>query len=238
MRASALCITATFLCGPTIVDQNPLKPVVRLQTKAPKRGAEANVDDRKGVQSVDRAVDILAVIESTVGPMSVADLSKALDSTPSKIHRYLVSLVRCGALRQTGKGAYDLGPATLSLVLSALSRMDTVDRTCAAAEALRNDLGEAVFVAVWGNRGPTIVRYFESFTPMTVEARAGVVLPILTSATGRVFLAWGNEIQLASLLEGEAGDARRIWPLIPKSVRKTHWSLVALKHPSGLHQQS
>ncbi len=192
-------------------NQSDLKPVVKLHRRSVSRELEARVDDRKGVQSVDRAFEILAVIEQSAGAMSVADISQAMDSSPSKIHHYLVSLVRCGALRQTAKGAYDLGPVALGLGLSALSRMDTVDRTCEAAEELRNQLGEAVFVAVWGNRGPTIIRYFEGFKPLTVEARAGLVLPILTSATGRVFLAWGNDKQVVPLVEDEgAANAETI----------------------------
>lgn len=190
------------------MDEQPtLKPVVRLQTKTSPRAEDTSADDRKGVQSVDRAFDILAVIESSAGPMSVGDISHAMNSAPSKIHHYLVSLVRCGALRQTSRGSYDLGPVALGLGLSALSRMDTVDRTCEVAETLRNELGEAVFVAVWGNRGPTIIRYFEGFKPLTVEARAGLVLPILNSATGRVFLAWGNERQVGSLLDQDFSSA-------------------------------
>lgn len=185
--------------------QSDLRPVVKLQNSPAPRGQDVRADDRKGVQSVDRAFEILSVIEDAAGAMSVADISNAMESSPSKIHHYLVSLVRCGALRQTSKGTYDLGPVALGLGLSALSRMDTVDRTCEAAEELRNQIGEAVFVSVWGNRGPTIIRYFEGFKPLTVEARAGLVLPILTSATGRVFLAWGNEKQIAPLIAHEGG---------------------------------
>lgn len=179
----------------------PLKPLVRLRTPAPSPSVELQPGERKGVQSVERAFDILRVVESATGPVGVADIAQALESSPSKVHHYLVSLVRCGALRQTGRGAYDLGATSLGLGLSALSRLDAVDRTCEAAEALRDGIGEAVFVAVWGNRGPTIIRYFEGFRPLTVEARAGLVLPIVTSATGRVFLAWGKDSQVAPLIE-------------------------------------
>ncbi|MEL6793332.1 MAG: IclR family transcriptional regulator [Pseudomonadota bacterium] len=179
---------------------------MRLQSAARSAHAEPSIDERKGVQSVDRAFEILAVLEAATAPMGVAEIASTLDSSPSKIHHYLVSLIRCGVLRQTARGKYDLGPGALSLGLSALSRLDTVERTSEAAEALRDQLGEAVFVAVWGNRGPTIIRYFEGFRPLTVEARAGLVLPVLTSATGRVFLAWGNAAQVEPLAESEASS--------------------------------
>ena len=180
-----------------------LKPIIRLDARSERKTHAPSSDDRKGVQSVERAFEILRMIETAPGPVSVAEIASALASSPSKVHHYLVSLVRCQALRQTGHGAYDLGPAALGLGLSALSRLDTVDRTSEAAKALRDQLGEAVFVAVWGNRGPTIIRYFEGLRTLTVEARAGLVLPIVSSATGRVFLAWGNPAQVEPLAREE-----------------------------------
>jgi DNA-binding IclR family transcriptional regulator len=39
-----------------------------------------------------------------------------------------------------------------------------------------------------GNKGPTIVRIEEPGLPVTVNARVGSVMPLLWSATGRVFL--------------------------------------------------
>lgn len=64
---------------------------------------------------------------------------------------------------------------------------------------LRDQLEETVFLAVWGNRGPTIVRWEEAARPIAVNVRVGSVLPIETSATGRVFAAFlpdaaGNRI--------------------------------------------
>lgn len=202
-----------------VKDSSTLRPIVRLQlhsTATPERtpgptearvasGADKGSPEPKGVQSVERAFEILRVVEANRGSVSVSQVASALDSSPSRVHHYLVSLVRCGALRQTGRGSYDLGPTSLALGLSALSRVDTVERTCELAEGLRDAVGESVFVAVWGNRGPTTVRYFEGYRAITVEARAGLVLPLMTSATGRVFLAWENPANTESLLAQEGG---------------------------------
>lgn len=188
-----------------MTDDPTVKPVARLRVESNAAAQLDNASARKGVQSVERAFEILQIVEAASRPVGVADIAQLLDSSSSKIHHYLVSLVRCGALRRTARGAYDLGPTALGLGLSALSRLDTVDRTCEMAEGLRDETGESVFVTTWGNRGPTIIRYFEGYHPLTVEARAGLVLPLLTSATGRVFLAWGNESQVLPLAKAEGG---------------------------------
>jgi len=188
-------------------DAKPLKLAsARLDLRAASR-AELQVpssDSRKGVQSVDLAFAILQSMEEAHGPLALKALAERLGMAAPKVHHYLVSLVRSGVLRQTPEGTYDLGPFALQLGLSALRRLDPVERGTEQARALRDETGEAVFVAVWGSHGPTIIRYFEGFQTVTVEARAGLVLPLATSATGHVFLTWGHAALFQPVLEAEA----------------------------------
>jgi len=46
-----------------------------------------------------------------------------------------------------------------------------------------------VAVAIWGNFGPTIIRMIEAREPLHVSMRAGTVMSILGTATGRAFAA-------------------------------------------------
>ena len=47
----------------------------------------------------------------------------------------------------------------------------------------------AVALAVWGNFGPTVIRMIEAREPLHVSMRAGTVMSILGTATGRAFAA-------------------------------------------------
>jgi DNA-binding IclR family transcriptional regulator len=64
------------------------------------------------------------------------------------------------------------------------------------------------FIAVMGNKGPTIVRFEEPGLPVTVNVRAGSVLSMLWSATGRAFLGLLDESRVLALAEQELGGAR------------------------------
>jgi DNA-binding IclR family transcriptional regulator len=55
---------------------------------------------------------------------------------------------------------------------------------------LRQALEMTCFIAVMGNKGPTVVRIEEPALPAVLNVRVGSVLPLLWSATGRVFLAY------------------------------------------------
>ena len=55
----------------------------------------------------------------------------------------------------------------------------------------------------WGNRGPTIVRLAEPPGPVNVTLRAGTVLPLTTSATGRAFACFLRSPGLKRIAEEE-----------------------------------
>jgi DNA-binding IclR family transcriptional regulator len=178
-------------------------------------GATVPIDgSRKGIQSVELAFAILEVMHNAPGPMAIKEIAGALNLPLSKIHHYLVSLTRVGVVTQRqASGRYSLGPFALQLGLAAITLLDPSEFAFDAARALRDHTGESTFVSVFGTRGPTIVRYMEGRRPLIVNVKAGLVLPLLTSATGHVFLSWLPEEAWSSVARLERSSlvgARRI----------------------------
>jgi len=161
-----------------------------------------NEDTRKGVQSVENAFSLLQVFTRANGALAIKTIAELSGMPGSKVHHYLVSLVRMGVT----DGRYDLAAVALQMGLTALKRLEPVELAMAAARHLRDETGEATFVSVWGSYGPTIIRYFEGTQPVTVEVKAGNVLPLTSSATGRVYLAWGIEALIEPILTHERID--------------------------------
>jgi DNA-binding IclR family transcriptional regulator len=125
------------------------------------------------------------------GPMMLRDLATAAQMPAAKAHRYLVSFIRKGLVEQNAEsGQYDLGGFALRLGLASLARLDAVRLGTPMLAVLRDRIDETVAMAVWGNHGATIVRWEEARRPVTVNLRTGGVLPLLTSATGRVFASF------------------------------------------------
>lgn len=165
---------------------------------------DATPDNRQGIQSVEVGIQILRALADGGRPMKLRDIASAAGMFPSKAHRYLVSYIRTGLVEQDPEsGLYDLGPYALQFSLSCVSRLDPVRRASSALAELSAQLDETVALAVWGNCGPTIIRWEESPRPVTVTVRTGSVMPLLTSATGRVFAAFLPEAMTGRLLEAE-----------------------------------
>jgi DNA-binding IclR family transcriptional regulator len=146
--------------------------------------------DRRGIGAVDIAVAVLRAFAAAPGPLSLTEVSAATGLSPSRLHRYLASLVDQGLLAQRERSAkYDLGPFAAALGLAALGRSDFVNAAAAALPALVDRVGSTALLAVWGAGGPTVVRWERGRDHVVTALGLGTVLPLLTSATGRVFLA-------------------------------------------------
>jgi DNA-binding IclR family transcriptional regulator len=143
------------------------------------------------VQSAEVALGLLRVLVEARKPMMLRDLAEGARMPPAKAHRYLVSLAREGYVEQEGAGGvYDLGPYALELALACLARIDYVRIASDALHELCRRVDETAVLAAWGNRGPVFVRWEEPSHPVATNVRVGSVIPVLASASGRVFASF------------------------------------------------
>ena len=165
-------------------------------------------DIRPGIQSVEIAARILDALADAPAPVMLKSLAQAADMPVGKVHRYLTSLTRSGlAVQDAATGRYGIGPFAIHLGLAGLRQTDVVRCCSDALPALRDEINETVALAVWANRGPTVVRIEESSQPVTMNMRAGSVLPLARSAIGIAFLAFLRESVTARAFEAERAAA-------------------------------
>ena len=100
-------------------------------------------------------------------------------------------------------GHYRLGPAALRLGLSALAQQDAVELARAEMARLSELTGDTVFLSVWGHAGATVISRFDGTNVAPLAVRVGAVMPLATSATGRMFLAWLPEQHTKPILKRE-----------------------------------
>lgn len=186
-----------------------------------------------GVQSVEIGLRILDMLSGLDGPQGLSPLARACGLQRAKAHRYLVSLERAGFVeREPVTGRYLLGRKSLQVGLAALAAVDIVRFGSEALPGLVERIGEAAFLAVWAERGPTILRWEDSGRPVTVNVRVGSTMPLLTSATGRVFAAFLPDAVTSALIADELcrPNARRAGLLDRAAVDR----LLAETRDSGL----
>jgi DNA-binding IclR family transcriptional regulator len=170
--------------------------------------------ERAGIQSVEVGFALLDVLAQAPGPLMLRDLASAAGMSAAKAHRYLVSFQRLSLVVQDANTRYELGPATLRLGLATLSRLDAVKLARERLPSLMDQTGHTLALAVWGNRGPTLVHWQEAPLAMPVSLRLGDVMPLLSSATGRCFAAFiahgGAADKAQPMIEAELALARKL----------------------------
>lgn len=165
------------------------------------------MDNKRSIQSIEIGGQLLNVLAVESRPMILKDLAQAAGMTPSKAHPYLVSFGRLGLIEQNAQtGQYQLGPAALQLGLSCLNQLDPLKIATPIAERLASETQQSVALAVWGNLGPTIVRMIESGQPVHVNMRAGTVMSVTGTATGKIFSVFMPPAKLAQLNHLALGD--------------------------------
>jgi DNA-binding IclR family transcriptional regulator len=160
------------------------------------------------VQSAEMTMAVLKTLGELGGAATLTALAAAVKEHPAKVHRYLSSLISAGFVQQdTDSSRYVLGSESVFLGLAAQRQSDVLRLAAVEIAKLAETLNVSCFVAVMGNRGPVIVRWEEPVQSIVLNARVGSVMPMLWSATGRVFAAFQKSDLIDSLIKQELAKA-------------------------------
>lgn len=163
-----------------------------------------------GVKAVETAIRILVALTGNERPQMLKDIARRATMHPAKVHRYLVSFIRQGMVRQDAStGYYMWGPLALDIGAAALRSVSFIRVAAEEAGILRDKAEVTVAVAVWGTHGATVVLVEEPRKTVVTKSQLGSVLPLLTSATGRVFAAYLPESATKGMIEAELKELKK-----------------------------
>ena len=137
---------------------------------------------------------------------------------------YMASFVQIGLVKQDpATSRYDLGPLAFDIGLAAMRRADVIGLARDGMHELAAETGQSSFLAVWGNRGATIVAKVDAPQVTALQLSLGFVLSLLETATGRVFLTFLPHAQTRELLVAELAAGPQMWKttFTPASVERT-----------------
>lgn len=160
---------------------------------------------RSGVQSIEIGGRLLEAMVGLGAPAALSEIAEAANLLPAKAHRYLTSLGEIGlTMQHNDTGRYGLGPLALRMGLSALSQHDIMDRAHEMMTDLCNSLKTSGHLSVWSEAGPVVIRSAHGGPPVISPVAVGTILPLLRSATGRVYLSHMPQLS--------AADAQQLQP--------------------------
>ncbi|MGD0703598.1 MAG: IclR family transcriptional regulator [Trebonia sp.] len=190
------------------------------------------MNDTSGVGVLDKAVSVLAAVES--GPATLAQLVAATGLARPTAHRLAVALEHHRLLARDVQGRFILGPRVAELASAAGE-----DRLLAVAQPvliqLRDATGESaqLYRLAGGGPGGTDVRVCvaaaERASGLRDTVPVGAALPMTAGSAAQVLLAWEEGERMHRGLRGAKFTATTL-----AGVRRRGWAASAAEREAGV----
>lgn len=200
----------------------------------PTNTPESTVPNRQGIGSLELGLRILDAIAQSSKPLSLTELSKQLELSPSRLYKYLVSLMRTEYIAQDSANCYSLSHASLTLGVAALRRIDPIQLTFDAVDQLNQDKDVTTSVTIWNGHAPLVIKWLDASQPVAVNIRLGIELSPFFSVSGRIFLANLPEQRKQELVEQFYSAP----PALPRHRGKQMEKEVFYQHLSKIRSQN
>lgn len=166
------------------------------------------------IKSVAVASLILETLANSGGPVRLADLSRQLSMPRARVHRYLKTLRELGYVSQERNGErYWLGTRLFHLGQAAMQQFEITRLAERPMHKLREQFGQTIVLSTPVNGDALVVSTVESENVVQISVRPGAQLSALSSAQGRIALAYASssvqERQLDTMPAGERTNMER-----------------------------
>ncbi len=154
-----------------------------------------------GVQSVDRALTILAVL-ARLGQAGVSEIAAELGVHKSTAFRLLSTLESHDAVEQTeDRGKYRLGMGLVRLAGAGTARLDVVQQARPVCRRLAAECGETVNIAVLAHRAALYVDQVTGGSVLQSHNWVGQHIPLHATSNGKVLLSELSRSEVDGLVE-------------------------------------
>ncbi len=152
------------------------------------------------VASVDRAIELLFVLESASRDMGITELSKILGVQKSTVHNLVQTLMARDFVRQTDSGRFTLGFRLVRLGTAAADRLDLRRLADPILRELAAASNEYVLLAVLHRNEVTIVDSVAPQRSTFLVPRIDFSHTFHCTALGKIFLAYLPEERRQEIL--------------------------------------
>lgn len=153
------------------------------------------------IKSLQKAIELLKVLSSNAGELSIGELADQLHLPKATVHRILVTLQRGGLVEKSAiDGKYRLGVGILEMASKLVSKLDIRNQSRSLLEELMRETGECVYLAVLSGDEIIYIDKVENNRAFTINTEIGCRAPAHATALGKVLLANLPEHELEGYL--------------------------------------
>lgn len=152
-----------------------------------------------GTAAFSKFMAVLQAVADAPAPPGVTDLVRASGYPRPTVYRIVAALAGHGLIAETGlapranaathAATYGLGPRLIQLASRAWSQLDLRAALADDLQALRDETGETVHLAVPAGKEMVYIDKLESQGPVRMASRVGGRLALHSSAAGKAYMA-------------------------------------------------
>lgn len=155
-----------------------------------------------GIQAVLLALNTLEYLAQRRSAVGVTELAQAFDTTKSRMHRHLQTLVAAGyILQDESSERYRVSARLMALGEAVSQNFELSYAARPAMQELRDTLGHSVAVSCPESEGLRIVSVMRGRSNVEIGVKPGSVLHYHDTAQGKVALAFGDPSLLQNTLK-------------------------------------
>lgn len=163
------------------------------------RTGNGEAENGGGVQSVERAFEILEVIAKNGGELSLSEIAAGTHMPAASIHRLIRTLVSLGYVRQETSRRYGLAVGLIRLGDGAAKRLGTWARPVLAS--LVEKIGETANLAILEGSHALYVAQAPGRHSMRMFTEVGARVHLHSTGVGKALLAQLTDDEVARILE-------------------------------------
>ena len=155
--------------------------------------------------AVQKAFELLKRVAASQSEITLSDLARQLGFSKGTTHGMIQALLQAGALEQgPDRKGFFLGPVVVELAFRSWNYFRVSEYAQPILDALRDRIGETVFLGVLSRSRALIMATAEAAKPLKISAPPGTSIPLLAGAVGKVFFAQQRDDQALKII-GEHG---------------------------------
>jgi IclR family transcriptional regulator, KDG regulon repressor len=148
----------------------------------------------EGVQAVVFALQILEYLAQHRSTVGVTDLARVFDTTKSRMHRHLQTLVAAGyVMREEETERYRSGARLIAFGRAVSENFELTSAARPVMETLRTSLGHAVTLSQPEHDGMRVIATIGGKSAFEIGVKPGSTLSAHATAQGKLMLAFGGE---------------------------------------------
>ena len=173
----------------------------------------------EGVQAVVFALQILEYLAQHRSTVGVTDLARVFDTTKSRMHRHLQTLVAAGyVMREEETERYRSGARLIAFGRAVAENFELTNAARPVMESLRASLGHAVALSQPEPDGMRVIATIAGKSAFEIGVKPGSMLAPHATAQGKLLLAFGGDAAIERAL-GEVAAAQHALDASPNARR-------------------